>query len=473
MNVIEAIKDKNLFRPFLQDRNGDIFSWKNWLVALRVLYGLPVRSSASIDLIQQCTGRNPALLPASGFDTALFLTGRRSGKSRISAIIGAYISVLSGLEKLLAKGEMGMVAIIAPTKKQGRIVKNYLRAIFTETPMLQNEIESETADGFLLKNGVLVEIMVGDWRSVRGYTLLAAIVDEVCFFGLTEESKVKNDEELIVALKPSLATVKGSKCICISSPYAKKGWSFKQYEKCFGNNSAKNLIWNCPSRTMNPTLPQSVVDEAMEEDRQAALSEYGGQFRDDISGYLSREIVEAVVIRGRKELLPDTGEKYYAFCDISGGRNDDAALAIGHKSKQQKTVLDFIRRYKAPHSPAQVIGLMAEELKRFGLRQVTGDNYAAQFVVDAFQSAGIRFEKSALSKSELYCEFLPRICSNQIELLDDEILINQLASLERRTRSGGKDIIDHPKGAKDDVSNAVSGVSGICNKKEASIGTWR
>ena len=139
MNVIEAIKDKNLFRPFLQDRNGDIFSWKNWLVALRVLYGLPIRSSASIELIKKCTGRNPALLPANGFDEALFLCGRRSGKSKIVSLVAAYEGALSGKEKLLSKGETGLVACIAPSKRQATVERNYIRSIF-DTNLLRQEI---------------------------------------------------------------------------------------------------------------------------------------------------------------------------------------------------------------------------------------------------------------------------------------------------------------------------------------------
>jgi hypothetical protein len=471
MNIIEAIKDKNLFQPFLQDSNGDLLSWYNWFAALRCLYGLKIKKPSDFELIRRCTGRNTALLPTGGFDSALFLTGRRSGKSKISAIVGAFEASLSGREKLLSKGEVGMVAILAPTKKQGRIVKSYLRAIFAETPLLQNEIVNETAEGFLLSNGVLIEILVGDWRAVRGYTLLAAIVDEVCFFGLDSESKVRNDTELITALKPSLVTVKG-KLICISSPYAKRGWSYKQYDKNFGNDSAKTLVWNCPSRTMNPSLPQSVVDEALAEDLAAAKSEYLGEFRDDIGAYLPREVIEAVVVRGRKELLPNSSVRYFGFADVSGGRNDDASLAIGHKTEDKKVVTDCIRRYRPPHNPYQVIGWMVEELRRFGIRQVTGDNYAAEFVKQAFESKGVRYEKSELPKSQLYLEFLPRICSGQVELLDDEFLVNQLASLERRTRSGGKDIVDHPSGGHDDISNVVSGVCSVATKQRRHIGVW-
>ena len=466
MNIIQAIKDKNLFRPFI---GKDLKTWRNWLIALCVLYGLKIKYTPyTTDLIKQCTGRNIKQLSSDGFNTALFLTGRRSGKSRKAAVIGAFEATLSGREKLLAQGETGMVVIIAPTKKQGRIVKNYLRSIFEQTPLLQQEIVKETSEGFQLSNGVVIEILVGDFRSVRGYTLLAAIVDEVCFFGLDDESKVKSDTELIRALKPSLATTNG-RLICISSPYAKRGWAYQQYKTYFGNDKGKVLVWKCSSRTMNPTLPQSVVDEALAEDLQAAKSEYLGEFRDDVGAYLPREVIESVVISGRKELLPRTGITYFAFADVSGGRGDDASLSIAHKH-ETKVIIDYIKRYPAPHNPYQVVGLMAESIRKFKIRCVVGDNYSAEFVLLAFKAQGIGYSKCPLSKSALYLELLPQICSGAVELLDDETSIRQLSSLERRTRSGGKDSIDHPQGGKDDVANAVAGVSFITSKPLRRVG---
>ena len=44
-------------------------------------------------------------------------------------------------------------------------------------------------------------------------------------------------------------------------------------------------------------------------------------------------------------------------------------------------------------------------------------------------------------------------------LVDSVRLVNQLASLERRTARGGRDSIDHAPGAHDDVANAVAGVA--------------
>ena len=470
MNIIRAIKDENLFKPFLADANGDISSWANWITALRCVYGLPVRNPLNKQLVKICTGRDAGLLPKNGFSTSLFLTGRRSGKSRVAACVAGFEAALSGREKLLARGEIGIVSVISPTRFQSQIVKSYVKALFESTPLLAAEIVEEQKEGFTISNKVRIQILVGDYRSVRGFTLLALVVDEAAFFGLTEESKVKSDSELVRAVKPSLATV-GGRLLAISSPYAKKGFCYSTYKKHFGNNAGSVLVWNCPSRTMNPTLPQSIVDDALAEDLAAAKSEYLGEFRDDICLWLVRDVIEAVVRKGRKELLPKSEHHYFAFVDVSGGRNDDSAIAIGHL-EQKTVVLDFAKAYTAPHSPYTVIGLMCEELRRFRITSVTGDNYAAEFVANDFSSNGIRYTKSELSKSGLYLELLPRICSRAVELLDDEKLISQLSSLERRTRSGGRDSVDAPPQCHDDLANAVAGVSYVVGARRKKAGVF-
>jgi len=466
VNILDAINDDNLFKPFL---GNDHTSWQNWKALLSATYGLPIpRQNRAV--VRQSTGRKVNKLPANGFDSVLLLTGRRSGKSRIAAVAGAFEAVLAGHEKKLARGEKGVIAIIAPTRRQAKIVKGYIRALF-EPPLLEREVVSETGEGFELLNSNMIEILAGDFRTVRGYTLIAAIVDEAAFFGVEEESRIRSDTELIRAVKPALATV-GGKLIAITTPYAKKGWCYSTYKKHYANDNGKTLVWNCPSRTMNPTLPQSVVDEALAEDLAAAKAEYLGEFRDDVAEFLTRSMIESLVVPGRKELLPKYGVRYVAFVDMSGGRNDDAALAIAHNN-DTKAVIDFLKSYRPPYNPHVVIKQMAEELKRYGIRQVTGDQYAAEFTAQAFESQGIRYRKSPLPKSGLYLELLPRMCSGEIELPDDDKLVSQLAGLERRTRSGGKDIIDHAQGAKDDAANAVAGVSYSFSQKTIRIGAFR
>ena len=436
------------------------------MAALSVVYGLPVRARYH-DLIKTCTGRAASGMPADGFKTALVLTGRRSGKSRVAAIIGAYEACLAGHETKLAPGEIGVIAVVAPTRIQARIVRTYLRAIF-DVPLLRAEIECEDRDGFRLKSGIRIDVLTGSFRTVRGHTLIAAIIDELCFFGLDDDSRVRSDSELVRAIKPGLASANG-RLIAISSPYAKRGWGYKAFKLYHGNAAATTLIWNCPSRVMNPTLPQSVVDEALAEDLQAAKSEFLGEFRDDVAEFLPRSLIESLVVRNRRELLPRSEVQYFAFVDLSGGRHDDAALAIGHKG-DGKVVIDLLRRYKPPCSPSAVIGKMCSTLQQYGIRRAVGDNYGAEFTAAAFAANGIAYIKSPLPKSALYLELLPVLCSGAIELIDDEILVNQLASLERRTRSGGKDIVDHCQGGHDDLANTVAGIAYAVAKRQLRVG---
>lgn len=465
MNIIEAIKDERLFRPFL---GGDLTSWRPWMTCLRAIYGLPIKSSSGRQFIREATGRDPDKLNSEGYSQSLMLTGRRSGKSRSSAIIGAYEAALSGREAKLAKGERGYVLISSPTKHQSNIVKSYIRGIF-EAPLLRQEIVRETREGFELRNGVTIAILAGDWRTVRGFSLLAAIVDEVCFFGTDPESHVRSDTELINAIRPGTASTHG-RIACISSCYARRGWAYQQWKRCFGNDDAQDtLVVNGPSRLFNPTLDQRIIDAAMRDDLAAARAEYGGTWREDCGLFIPRELVEKLVVADRQSLLPREKIKYAAFVDVSGGRGDDAALAIAHRHNG-KIIVDYLGRWKAPFDPQQVVSEMVEDLRRYQVKRVTGDAYGADWVSSSFESRRIHYIKSEKNKSELYLEMMPRLCSGEIELLDHPALIDQLAALERRTRSGGRDIVDHPSGGKDDLANAVAGVAEACIARRITIG---
>ncbi|MHC1769014.1 MAG: hypothetical protein AB9869_32810 [Verrucomicrobiia bacterium] len=476
MNILQAIRDANLFRPFLGD---DLSSWAPWEVALRALYGLPVQSDKSHQLAEICTGRSASELPSEGFSTALFLVGRRSGKSKISAVIGAYEALFGGHERRLSKGESGVIPIISPSRYQSTVVWNYLRALF-DAPLLQQEVVGEktgrTSQFLKLRNNLEIRILTGDYRMVRGPAVVCAILDEICFFGYTEESKVKSDTELVRALRPALLTTKG-KLIGISSKYACRGYAYSAWKRYHGANNGdaqfcpvwRTLVWDAPSRTMNPTLSEAEIAREYDEDPAAARSEFGGEWREDVAAFVPRALIEALVVPGRFELLPRTATDYRAGADLSGGRSDAAALVIAHK-ENGKLVQDCARVWTAPYNPFAVVADMAATLRRFRLSRVVGDAYAGEWPVAAFQQHGVKYRLAERSKNELYAELLPLLCGGRhfIELLDNPLQTNQLASLERRARTGGNDVIDHPRNGHDDVANALAvaaDAAGIVKKR--------
>ena len=58
--------------------------------------------------------------------------------------------------------------------------------------------------------------------------------------------------------------------IGISSPYKKSGLLYTKFRKFFGQNDDDVLVIRAPTRLLNPTIPQKVVDEALAEDYAAA-----------------------------------------------------------------------------------------------------------------------------------------------------------------------------------------------------------
>jgi hypothetical protein len=116
-----------------------------------------------------------------------------------------------------------------------------------------------------------------------------------------------------------------------------------------------------------------------------------------------------------------------------------------------------LKEVQPPFSPEQVTKEFSQDLKRYSVREITGDRFGSQWVKERFQQQGISYRDSDLSRSEIYLEFLPLLNSGKLELLDNARLVQQLCNLQRKTGSSGRDIIDHAVGQHDDVANAAAG----------------
>ena len=144
--------------------------------------------------------------------------------------------------------------------------------------------------------------------------------------------------------------------------------------------------------------------------------------------------------------------------DPSGGKADAFTVAIGHKA-EDKSIIDLVRGWDPPFNPKVVTGEIAEVLKAYGVLNVTGDRFAAEWPVAEFREHGIAYEQCELNKSELYLAFVPVTNSRGVELPDDKRLFTELRRLERKRGRAGKDTVDHPPRLHDDLANAVAGVS--------------
>src|SRR5205085_701803 len=126
------------------------------------------------------------------------------------------------------------------------------------------------------------------------------------------------------------------------------------------------LVIQADTRTMNPSVPQSVIDRAMELDPIAGSAEYLAQFRSDVGSFLDSDLIENAVEVGRRERAPLTGIHYFAFADPSGGAHDAFTLGIAHKDpKTDRLILDVCRGIKPPFDPSIVVKEFATLLKQY------------------------------------------------------------------------------------------------------------
>jgi hypothetical protein len=132
-------------------------------------------------------------------------------------------------------------------------------------------------------------------------------------------------------------------------------------------------------------------------------------------------------------------------------------MAIAHREKDGRVVLDLLFERKAPFNPSQVTAEIAALLKSYRCSSVTGDKYAAQWVVEAFAKTGIKYVQSEADRSAIYLDCLPLFTAGRARLIDNARLVAQFAALERRTFSTGRDRVDHGKTGRDDACNSAAG----------------
>jgi hypothetical protein len=451
VTILDAIADKKLFARWFKDRP----TWHAWLAFLAALFALPM-TAEEIEVYRGCTSRT--IVPTEPAQEAWLICGRRAGKSFMLALCAVFIACFRDWTPHLTPGERATVMVIASDRRQARTILRYIEALLTKVPMLDKLIENQTKDSFNISGSVTIEVHTASYRSTRGYTIVAALCDEIAFWPTDEAAEP--DYEILTAIKPGMATIPGAMLLCASSPYAQRGSLFDAYRKHFGKENDPILVWKASTRTMNPTVMQSFIDDAMERDPGSAAAEYGAQFRSDIEALFHIGAVRACVSPGVYERPPQHGISYHAFCDPSGGSADSMTLAIGHKNfATQKTVIDAVREIRAPFSPEDAVAEFVLLLKRYHVTTIVGDYYGGEWPGERFSKFGIRYEPSAKPKSQLYGETVALINSDRIELLDHTKLIAQLCGLERRTARGGRDSIDHRYGAHDDIANAVAGVA--------------
>ena len=455
LTVIDAMNDPEAFEPWFSGE-----SWDAWRVVLKGAYCLPMSPDELVIFGELAGGRAP---PRQRVKQLFVIAGRRCGKDSIASLLAANAAAVEQAHiGRLRPGEMAHVVCIACDRDQAKIVSGYARSYFREIGDLGRNGERETASASNLTTAS---------RSHRDKQLSAGARANAPARHPRRGCVLSRRESQFPGRRASpcdhaeLDDVAGGDVVRNqSTPYAKRGLLYEMWKAHYGKDSDSVLVIQASSLQLNPTLDPAEIALEREADPAAAVSEWDGQFRADLSTYVSIELIESAVDQGVYVRPPRPEHQYVGFVDSATGVGSDSfAAGIAHK-EGELIVLDVAYEKMPPFSPAAAVADVAALFKAYGVMQATGDKFGAGFTIEMFHQHGIEYVYSELDRSQLYIAALPLFSSGRARLLDSKKLVTQFASLERKTSAIGRDVVNHPIGERnhDDLCNAVAGALSLC-----------
>jgi hypothetical protein len=437
----------------------------------RALMGEPPKSQREVEFWKETTGLSA--WPDRRADVGFLGWSRRSSKTVNAARLAMHFATCYDYDGDLQPNEWATTPILAATQRQASQTFDIVVGIAQTSPMFRDLITRITSDTIELSTRCRITVRPANRKTIRSITAPFAICEECCHWDTGEDS-ADLDRDVIDALTPCLATMRGM-LLLISSPYDPYSAAYKIWAEFKNGNDPSVVAFCAPSLTFNPTLDLKMIERAIKLDPAFARSEWLGQWRSKVSALFTREMVLSCVAAGVFQLPYGDGFAYRAFYDASGGVSDAATLAIAHANSDGKCIVDCLRVIPAPHSPQSAIEECARVLEEYKLRTVEGDKYSGTFCQTEFARLGVKYAFSEKSKSELYVDSISLMTSDRIQLLDNDELINEICSLERRvSRNTGRDQVDHPQrpNAHDDRANAVLAACVSVAKANNSAGIW-
>jgi len=435
-------------------------------VLLKAIYGMALGKDERA-LYTQCTGRTTYRAGAP-FAEVTVVAGARSGKdSRIAAPVVLYEAIWGGHDRRLAKGECGVIALVAQDKDATRVAFTYIRDYLMDSPHLRTMVADEPlAQEIQLTNRLKIVCFPCSQKSLRAWSIPCAVLDELAYFRL--EGGANSDVEIQSSVRRGMIGFgPHTRLVKISTPYMRDGILFDDHKRAWGQPDPDLLVWKASTALMNPSIAPARLERERRLDPQRYAREYEAEFAEDLESFLPSAWIEAAIVGGRF-MLPARPDCWYsAAVDPSGGGADAFALSLCHavpssgddEDGRVTIVQDVLKSWARSRSAAvnleAIVTEAADLLTAYAVTAVIGDRYSAGWVKQAFARRGILY-LDAPEKSAAYQDVEPLFAQGAIQLLDHPQQQRELTMLERRPRPGGKPLIDHPRGGHDDHANVLA-----------------
>jgi hypothetical protein len=448
LSMREALSHPDVFGPIMQGE-----SWFGHKVLLIAAAGETLTDDER-EVFRKLTNRERE--PGKMCRELVAIFGRRAGKTMMLAVFVCWLAALVDHSDVLGLAA-GVALIISRDQRASLVMLDYVEKILSSSLFLAQLIVSRTADSIFLSNNVSIEVRPCNRISSRGITAISICADEIGHW-FTSADFANPDSEVLGAARPALLTTLGP-VLMASSVYAKRGVLFDSFKKYYGPDGPPDtIIAYGGSRDLNPSIPQEEIDRELEKKPVRNRAEYLSEWRSDVEGFISREVVESCV-DNYHELPAQPNINSQCGIDQASGvtEGDSFAIVIAHKLGD-RAIIDAIREIRPPFNFFELVETVLLPLcKSYRIYKVVGDNYGALLAQDPIRRAGIGFELAEKHKSALYVDpFLPLLNAKKILMPKHERAINQICSLERSLLRTGREQITHPIHGHDDIANAIA-----------------
>ncbi|HVB87395.1 MAG TPA: hypothetical protein VNK23_12110 [Candidatus Dormibacteraeota bacterium] len=423
---------------------------KQWATFYRAIEGLPL-DEEGIEIFRACTGRDryePRI-----FNEVTAIVGRRAEKTSTGLKYLLWKSLTTPAWFQKHKGTL-RIPIIAQDLRVAKDIKRAAEALLLGSPLLRNEVDEVLTSEIQLRNGISLTCYPATWRSTRGLTCPAALLDELAFVTIEGAS----DVELVRQVRPTMIRFgETRRLIKLTTPWIKGGLVYDEFSH--RDERPDLLVWQASTTFMTPRVSVELLEKERVADPAYFAREYEAQFTDDTEAFLPGADIDFAVRKGVREVPFSESLKgqYFAAIDASSltGR-DRFVFGIGHRASRGNSgvgfSVDLLRGWTRDTVPA-VCDEVASTAKAYGIRTITADQHGFHFLRELMKQRGVEMEQlpfTVRSKSEIFFDLKVSLGQGRVQLLDQAESLRELRILQSRRTSGGNYAIAAPRNMHDD-----------------------
>lgn len=390
-------------------------------------------------------------LPAIARRVVAVLAGGRGGKtSRLLAPYALYAALTVPLPTL-SHGEHAVSLIVSSEVIFARQALSFCAGYVEQSPKLRAMlVGAPGADSLTLRrpNGQLVDVRVraagARGKGGRAFTLVAACLDEACFF--YDASGVVNDQETYRAVIQRI--VPGGQLWMVSTPWIE---GVGKLEETLSGNWGTHLdalaVRGVGTRVLNPTWdPDGTIEAELRKDPDNHTREIEARaLTAGTSHFFSREAIDAAFRAEQPQRLPFRQGFEYAAGGDTGFKKNSSALAIVEKVPGTRDAGERIRlallEERAPTpgvplKPQAIAAEFADLMLGYQTRRLVVDAHERDNVAPSLTAKGCS-AASAPMKQAAYVALRAVLHDGRLDLPPNARLRQQLRDVMAKPMPGG------------------------------------